>query len=76
MALAKQTGEMRASFSELIRRGLRDDATTEEKARATYLAICLDLADTERDKDGHPEQNENTHCEAFDNDDGQCVVHV
>ena len=49
--LAKQTGEMRASFSELVRRGLRGETTAEEKARATYLAICLDLADTEREHD-------------------------
>lgn len=49
--LEEQTGEIRASFSELFRRGRRDDATPEEKARATYVAICLGLADTEREKD-------------------------
>jgi hypothetical protein len=43
--------QMRTGMATDIQRGLGPGATTEELARATYLAICLDLVDTLREAD-------------------------
>jgi hypothetical protein len=49
-SLAEQTEAMQDRFAERIERGLRAEAPAREKARAAYLAICLDLAEHYRNQ--------------------------
>jgi hypothetical protein len=51
--LAEQAEAMRTRFADKIARGLQPDAASVDRARAAYLAICLDLAEHHRLQ--HPE---------------------
>lgn len=42
--LKRQYASMRSSLAREIEKGVRDGSTDRERARAAYLAICLDLA--------------------------------
>src|SRR5689334_11088611 len=51
---AKQREALRSEFRGQIERGITVGANPREKARAAYLAICLDFAPLMKDR--HPEQ--------------------
>ena len=47
----KQRAELRAKMKQQIEAGFVEGATIEQQARAAYLAICLDLAESLRSRD-------------------------